>query len=331
MQTESMNRRTALGRMAVTGMAVAGAAAATSASAAALRPQGRSSRSPCCWMSRSARSGRRSTASSPSTSAASSTTASGSVPIRRSPTSAASARRWSSMSASSGRSSFAGREAASPTGTTGATASARARAGPAGSAAGARRPRPTSSAPTSSSGSAGSAGSSLISPPTSAPARPRSFSSGSNTATRRPARPRWPTSARPTASASRFGVRYWGVGNESWGCGGKFTPEDYCREYRRFTDWLPQYGVPLYLIAAGPNGNNRDWTRRFFAKWADGQKAPIHGWAPHYYCGTTGHALEFTDRPVVRAAPQGQPDGDADPGPVERSRRVRSRSTPSSW
>ena len=91
-----------------------------------------------------------------------------------------------------------------------------------------------------------------------------------------------------------FGVRYWGVGNESWGCGGKFIPEDYCREYRRFTDWLPQYGVPLYLIAAGPNGNNTEWTRRFFARWADGARAPIHGWAPHYYCGTTGHALQFT-------------------------------------
>ena len=72
-----------------------------------------------------------------------------------------------------------------------------------------------------------------------------------------------------------FGVRYWGVGNESWGCGGKFIPEDYCREYRRFTDWLPQYGVPLYLIAAGPNGNNTEWTRRFFARWADGASHPI--------------------------------------------------------
>ncbi len=91
-----------------------------------------------------------------------------------------------------------------------------------------------------------------------------------------------------------FKIRYWGVGNESWGCGGKFTPEDYCREYRRFSDWLPHYGVPLYLIAAGPNGNDRDWTHRFFTKWADGQRAPIHGWAPHYYCGTTGHATRFT-------------------------------------
>jgi alpha-N-arabinofuranosidase len=91
-----------------------------------------------------------------------------------------------------------------------------------------------------------------------------------------------------------FAVRYWGVGNESWGCGGHFTPEDYCREYRRFTEWVPSYGVPLYLIAAGPDGNNLDWTRRFFTKWVDGARAPLHGWAPHYYCGSTGHALEFS-------------------------------------
>jgi alpha-N-arabinofuranosidase len=91
-----------------------------------------------------------------------------------------------------------------------------------------------------------------------------------------------------------FGVRYWGVGNESWGCGGKFTPEDYCREYRKFTEWVPGYHVPLYLIAAGPNGNDVEWTRRFFKKWADYARAPIQGWAPHYYCGTTGHALKFS-------------------------------------
>ncbi|HEY7314223.1 MAG TPA: alpha-L-arabinofuranosidase C-terminal domain-containing protein [Gemmataceae bacterium] len=92
-----------------------------------------------------------------------------------------------------------------------------------------------------------------------------------------------------------FGVRYWGVGNESWGCGGKFTPEDYCREYRKFTEWVPGYRVPLYLIAAGPDGNNLDWTRRFFKKWTDFSRAPLSGWAPHYYCGTTGHALNFSD------------------------------------
>jgi alpha-N-arabinofuranosidase len=92
-----------------------------------------------------------------------------------------------------------------------------------------------------------------------------------------------------------LGVHYWGVGNESWGCGGKFTPEDYCAAYRHFTEWVPGYGVPLYLVAAGPNGNDLDWTRRFFKKWLDGTRAPLQGWAAHYYCGTTGHALKFSD------------------------------------
>ncbi len=91
-----------------------------------------------------------------------------------------------------------------------------------------------------------------------------------------------------------FGVRFWGVGNESWGCGGKFTPEDYCTEYRKFTEWLPSYGTSLYLTAAGPNGNDLDWTRRFFKKWTDHARAPLNAWAAHYYCGTTGHALNFS-------------------------------------
>src|SRR5947208_1471329 len=50
----------------------------------------------------------------------------------------------------------------------------------------------------------------------------------------------------------------------------------------------------LLGTAAGPDGNNLDWTRRFFKKWADFARAPLHGWSPHYYCGTTGHALKFS-------------------------------------
>jgi alpha-N-arabinofuranosidase len=91
-----------------------------------------------------------------------------------------------------------------------------------------------------------------------------------------------------------FQVRIWGVGNESWGCGGKFTPEDYCVQYRRFSEWVPSFGVPLYFIASGPNGNDLDWTRRFMKKWADGSRAPLQAWSPHYYCGTAGTSTEFT-------------------------------------
>ena len=85
------------------------------------------------------------------------------------------------------------------------------------------------------------------------------------------------------------------MGNESSGCGGKFTPEDYCKEYRRFVEWVPGFGLKPYVIVAGPRGNDVEWTRRFFKKWSDYERAPLHGWAPHYYCGSTGHALEFSD------------------------------------
>src|SRR5258707_15846968 len=50
-----------------------------------------------------------------------------------------------------------------------------------------------------------------------------------------------------------FRVKYWGVGNESWGCGGDFTPEEYAVEFRRFTSWLPTYSDELKLGGAGPN------------------------------------------------------------------------------
>jgi len=81
-----------------------------------------------------------------------------------------------------------------------------------------------------------------------------------------------------------LGVRYWGVGNESWGCGGNFDPEDYATEFNRYSAWLPGYGVPLALVGSGPNGGNVDWTRRFFAKCArTGTLGRLWGWAMHHY------------------------------------------------
>ena len=77
-------------------------------------------------------------------------------------------------------------------------------------------------------------------------------------------------------------VRFWGVGNESWGCGGDFTPEDYATEFRRYTAWVPSYGVRLALVGSGPNGGNLEWTRKFFGK-AGGSLQHMWGWALHHY------------------------------------------------
>ncbi|HEY7115606.1 MAG TPA: alpha-L-arabinofuranosidase C-terminal domain-containing protein [Tepidisphaeraceae bacterium] len=95
-----------------------------------------------------------------------------------------------------------------------------------------------------------------------------------------------------------FNVRYWGVGNEAWGCGGNFCPEDYAREYRRYATYLRDFGgTPLYLIACGPDGNRADWTRKFLAKLATADKrfnCRIHALGAHYYCGTAGTASEYS-------------------------------------
>jgi len=82
-----------------------------------------------------------------------------------------------------------------------------------------------------------------------------------------------------------FRVRYWGVGNENWGCGGAMTPEEYCALYRRFSTYIrPFGGTQPYLIACGPNSNDLEWSRRFLRSLEDAKhgRRP-DGFAMHFY------------------------------------------------
>jgi len=93
-----------------------------------------------------------------------------------------------------------------------------------------------------------------------------------------------------------LGVKYWGVGNESWGCGGNFSPDEYSTEFRRFATWnVPTFGVPLSFIASGPSGADYEWTRRFFLRVAErGDMGRLWGWALHHYCSAAnGEAISF--------------------------------------
>ena len=95
-----------------------------------------------------------------------------------------------------------------------------------------------------------------------------------------------------------FAVRYWGIGNESWGCGGNFTPEEYAAEYRRFATWaVPGYGVDLAFVGSGPSGGDLEWTRRFFRQLAERRSFDrMWGWALHHYSSApNGEALAFDD------------------------------------
>ncbi len=94
-------------------------------------------------------------------------------------------------------------------------------------------------------------------------------------------------------SAQPFGVKYWAVGNENWGCGGQMTPEEYAHDYRRFTTYLRGFGdTKPFLIACGPSGNDTHWSRGFFDSMR--RLNQVNGFAMHYYSRGLDNATRFT-------------------------------------
>jgi alpha-N-arabinofuranosidase len=77
-----------------------------------------------------------------------------------------------------------------------------------------------------------------------------------------------------------WGVKYWGIGNESWGCGGNMRAEFYADQARRFGTYMRDYGTnKLFKIACGPGGEDYQWTEIMMRE-AGGY---MNGLALHYY------------------------------------------------
>ena len=58
-----------------------------------------------------------------------------------------------------------------------------------------------------------------------------------------------------------WNVSFWGVGNESWGCGGDMSPEFYCDQFKRYAAFAKNYpNASLKKIATGPNSGDYNWT-----------------------------------------------------------------------
>lgn len=105
-------------------------------------------------------------------------------------------------------------------------------------------------------------------------------------------------------------IRFWGVGNENWGCGGRMRPEHYADEYRRYSTYLRNLsGNELFLIACGADagrpGGHYDWTevlmRRAIEDGGKPQSWPMHGLSLHYYTRPRGDlsrttATDFAER-----------------------------------
>lgn len=90
---------------------------------------------------------------------------------------------------------------------------------------------------------------------------------------------------RKNGRAKPWKVKYFGVGNESWGCGGNMTPAYYANEYRRYATYARNYGQNrLYKIACGPNVADYPWMETLMAN--VGHR--MNGISLHYYTIPTG-------------------------------------------
>lgn len=83
-----------------------------------------------------------------------------------------------------------------------------------------------------------------------------------------------------------FKVSFWGIGNESWGCGGDMTPDHYSNLYRQFQCYARNYsGNNLRKIACGPNVDDYKWMETCMKNIPSSM---MWGISLHYYTLATG-------------------------------------------
>lgn len=97
-----------------------------------------------------------------------------------------------------------------------------------------------------------------------------------------------------------YGVNFFGIGNESWGCGGDMTPDFYSDQFRRFQCYARNYsGCPIHKIACGPNAADYNWMETCMKKIP---KYMMWGISLHYYTiptsdwGKKGSATNFDEK-----------------------------------
>jgi alpha-N-arabinofuranosidase len=57
-------------------------------------------------------------------------------------------------------------------------------------------------------------------------------------------------------------VKFWGIGNEAWGCGGNMTAEHYANVYRQYATFMTNWNNSdrIFRIASGASGDDYHWT-----------------------------------------------------------------------
>ncbi len=90
-----------------------------------------------------------------------------------------------------------------------------------------------------------------------------------------------------------WGVKYWGIGNENWGCGGNMRPEFYADQARRYGTYMRDYGKnKVFKIACGPSDEDYNWTEVLMK----GAAGFMNGLSLHHYSFNDGKiAADFDE------------------------------------
>lgn len=88
-------------------------------------------------------------------------------------------------------------------------------------------------------------------------------------------------------------VKYWGIGNENWGCGGNMKADYYADVYRQFHTYVRDYPeAPAFRIACGPYADNLEWMETLMQNI---DLRMMQGIDLHYYCGSGEKSRSATD------------------------------------
>ena len=92
-------------------------------------------------------------------------------------------------------------------------------------------------------------------------------------------------------------VRYIGVGNESWGCGGNMRVEYYSDLYRRYSTYCRNFnGNRLYKIASGASDYDYNWTEVAMRQIGTRMDAlSLHYYTCYTWSGSKGSATQFSN------------------------------------
>ncbi|MDR1431051.1 MAG: alpha-N-arabinofuranosidase [Propionibacteriaceae bacterium] len=101
-------------------------------------------------------------------------------------------------------------------------------------------------------------------------------------------------------------VRFWGLGNEPWGCGGNMPAQYYADQARQYATFLRDHGDnKIYKIAAGPSDDDYQWTQTLMQSLSclgkcSGSANHFQAISLHYYTFSgewedKGHALDFDE------------------------------------